>query len=352
MPFIVKIKKQLALYELTVDLETEAGILAVIGGSGSGKSMTLKCIAGIETPDSGFISLNGRVLYDSSKKINLPPQKRNVGYLFQEYALFPTMTAAENISIVMKQKNPVQVQKWMEEYGLGDYADSYPDHLSGGQKQRLAMIRMLAAEPQCILLDEPFSALDEHIKRKMEREVMEMLHDFDKPILFVSHNQEEVYRLADRIGSMENGRFSPIREKRAFFAEPQTVGQAKLVGCNNISEIDWISEDRVYAKDWNLSLRVPFTELEEQKKYRAIAIYPGDITLYSEDAILEEKQVRNKISVKSCSTEEELHSWAVSCQIDGTDAELMMLLSKEKMPSVPEKITEIFVDGGKIHLLQ
>ena len=120
MPFIVKIKKQLALYELTVDLETEAGILAVIGGSGSGKSMTLKCIAGIETPDSGFISLNGRVLYDSSKKINLPPQKRNVGYLFQEYALFPTMTAAENISIVMKQKNPVQVQKWLEEYGLGD----------------------------------------------------------------------------------------------------------------------------------------------------------------------------------------------------------------------------------------
>ena len=83
---------------------------------------------------------------------------------------------------------------------------------------------------------------------------MEMLHDFDKPILFVSHNQEEVYRLADRIGSMENGRFSPIREKRGFFAEPQTVGQAKLVGCNNISEIDWISEDRVYAKDWNLSL--------------------------------------------------------------------------------------------------
>ena len=241
MPFIVKIKKQLALYELTVDLETEAGILAVIGGSGSGKSMTLKCIAGIETPDSGFISLNGRVLYDSSKKINLPPQKRNVGYLFQEYALFPTMTAAENISIVMKQKNPVQVQKWLEEYGLGDYADSYPDHLSGGQKQRLAMIRMLAAEPQCILLDEPFSALDEHIKRKMEREVMEMLHDFVKPILFVSHNQEEVYRLADRIASMENGRFSPIREKRAFFAEPQTVGQAKLVGCNNISEIDWIS---------------------------------------------------------------------------------------------------------------
>ena len=107
------------------------------------------------------------------------------------------------------------------------------------------------------------------------------------------------WKTADSVRSVKRGR---------FFAEPQTVGQAKLVGCNNISEIDWISEDRVYAKDWNLSLRVPFTEPEEQKKYRAIAIYPGDITLYSEDAILEEKQVRNKISVnpaaskKNCTT--------------------------------------------------
>lgn len=351
MSFIVKIKKQLALYELSVDLETEAGILAVIGGSGSGKSMTLKCIAGIEKPDSGFISLNGKVLYDSSKKINLPPQKRKVGYLFQEYALFPTMTAAENISIVMKKKNPVQVQKWLEKYGLGDYADSYPDHLSGGQKQRLAMIRMLAAEPQCILLDEPFSALDEHIKRKMEREVMEMLHDFGKPILFVSHNQEEVYRLADRIGSMENGRFSSIREKREFFAEPQTAGQAKLVGCNNISKIDWISKDQVYAKEWNLLLRVPSTEPEDRKRYRAIAIYPGDIVLSKERA-LEWKKSWNRITISRYSISEELRSWSVSCQMEGTKAELMMLLSKEKVASLPEKITEICISCEKIHLLQ
>lgn len=158
------------------------------------------------------------------QKINLPPQKRNVGYLFQEYALFPTMTAAENISIVMKQKNPVQVQKWLEEYGLGDYADSYPDHLSGGQKQRLAMIRMLAAEPQCILLDEPFSALDEHIKRKMEREVMEMLHDFDKPILlfriirkrFIAwQTGSAAWKTADSVRSVKRGDFCRASDSRA-----------------------------------------------------------------------------------------------------------------------------------------
>ena len=213
------------------------------------------------------------------------------------------------------------------------------------------MIRMLAAEPQCILLDEPFSALDEHIKRKMEREVMEMLHDFGKPILFVSHNQEEVYRLADRIGSMENGRFSSIREKREFFAEPQTAGQAKLVGCNNISKIDWISKDQVYAKEWNLSLRVPATEPEDRKRYRAIAIYPGDIVLSKERA-LEWKKSWNRITISRYSISEELRSWSVSCQMEGTEAELMMLLSKEKVASLPEKITEICISCEKIHLLQ
>lgn len=202
MPFIVKIKKQLALYELTVDLETEAGILAVIGGSGSGKSMTLKCIAGIETPDSGFISLNGRVLYDSSKKINLPPQKRNVGYLFQEYALFPTMTAAENISIVMKQKNPVQVQKWLEEYGLGDYADSYPDHLSGGQKQRLAIARAIAKHPKIFVFDDSFSALDLKTDAKLRKALSNTVQD--STVIIVAQRISTILH-ADQILVLDEG---------------------------------------------------------------------------------------------------------------------------------------------------
>lgn len=202
MSFIVKIKKQLALYELTVDLETEAGILAVIGGSGSGKSMTLKCIAGIETPDSGFISLNGRVLYDSSKKINLPPQKRNVGYLFQEYALFPTMTAAENISIVMKQKNPVQVQKWLEEYGLGDYADSYPDHLSGGQKQRLAIARAIAKHPKIFVFDDSFSALDLKTDAELRKALSNTVQD--STVIIVAQRISTILH-ADQILVLDEG---------------------------------------------------------------------------------------------------------------------------------------------------
>ena len=219
MSFIVKIKKQLALYELSVD-QTEyltmnsrpkdpkyarnKNIL-VIGGSGSGKSMTLKCIAGIETPDSGFISLNGRVLYDSSKKINLPPQKRNVGYLFQEYALFPTMTAAENISIVMKQKNPVQVQKWLEEYGLGDYADSYPDHLSGGQKKRVALAAVLVNPTDVLILDEPNASMDVMTEATIYRQYYEQIRGSGRIGILISHRLGST-RFCDRILVLKGGK--------------------------------------------------------------------------------------------------------------------------------------------------
>lgn len=214
MSLIVKIKKQLDNFMLSVDMELTDEVVSVIGMSGSGKSMTLKCIAGIETPDSGFISLNGRVLYDSKKRINLHPGKRRVGYLFQDYALFPTMTVMENICIAMGHRDEEKVKGWLKRYGLEGMAYTYPNHLSGGQRQRVAMLRMLAAKPECILLDEPFSALDEHVKRSMESELMEMLTDFNNPVVFVSHNRDEVYRLAERIGSMERGVLSTVRDKK------------------------------------------------------------------------------------------------------------------------------------------
>jgi molybdate transport system ATP-binding protein len=254
MSLIVKIKKQLDNFMLSVDMELTDEIVSVIGMSGSGKSMTLKCIAGIETPDSGFISLNDRVLYDSKNRINLHPGKRRVGYLFQDYALFPTMTVMENICIAMGHRDEKKVKVWLKRYGLDGMADTYPDHLSGGQRQRVAMLRMLAAKPECILLDEPFSALDEHVKRSMESELMEMLTDFNNPVVFVSHNRDEVYRLAERIGSMERGVLSTVRDKKDFFMRPMSVEQALLVGCNNISEVKWQDNIKLLLKDWSKAI--------------------------------------------------------------------------------------------------
>ena len=154
---------------LDVDFCMDGGVFAILGASGCGKSMTLKCIAGIERPDEGRIVLNDRVLFDSKKKINLPPQKRKVGYMFQDYALFPTMNVVQNIQAGMGRKpDPKKVREYITGFQLGGLEHHMPDQLSGGQKQRVAMARMLAAEPEVLLLDEPFAALDSYLKWKLE----------------------------------------------------------------------------------------------------------------------------------------------------------------------------------------
>ena len=321
MSLIVKIKKQLDNFMLSVDMELTDEIVSVIGMSGSGKSMTLKCIAGIETPDSGFISLNDRVLYDSKNRINLHPGKRRVGYLFQDYALFPTMTVMENICIAMGHRDEKKVKVWLKRYGLDGMADTYPDHLSGGQRQRVAMLRMLAAKPECILLDEPFSALDEHVKRSMESELMEMLSDFHNPVIFVSHNRDEVYRLAERIGSIESGMLSAVRDKKDFFMRPMSVEQALLVGCNNISQVKWQDKHHVLAVEWDSVFEVTDEQIEQlamdTDNISHIGVFPQDIIISASKA----KSVlvynnKNIIRIKDYKIVEELKTWEVSCELN------------------------------------
>ncbi|WP_455721354.1 sulfate/molybdate ABC transporter ATP-binding protein [Agathobacter sp.] len=375
MSLIVKIKKQLDSFELSVDMELEDEIVSVIGMSGSGKSMTLKCIAGIETPDSGFISLNGRVLYDSEKHINLHPRKRRVGYLFQDYALFPTMTVMENICIAMGKRDVELVRNRLDRYGLTGMADKYPARLSGGQRQRVAMIRMLAAEPECILLDEPFSALDEHIKRQMETELMEMLYDVHKPIVFVSHNRGEVYRLADRIGSMEHGTLSMIREKKDFFRNPMTVEQAQLVGCTNISPARWIDETHIYAEKWDMTFAVP--EMPDETMLPREAV--GHVGIFPQDIISHQNEIEqssssgnsinvsehssasgnsihvsdhnslseNIIPIAEYSITEELSDWEVQCKLNN-DSTIIMSVPKTVKPL--SAVDQVCVK--EIHLLK
>lgn len=196
----VQIYKKLAEFDLDVSFQVDDNILGLMGASGSGKSMTLKCIAGIETPDQGRIVLNGRVLFDSEKKINVPIQKRNVGYMFQSYALFPNMNVYENISVglrVRKVKDvDIVVQKVMQQFRIFELASRYPKQLSGGQRQRVALARLMAYEPDVLLLDEPFSALDEDLKEDLLQELKSELQ-ISKPVIFVSHDKEEVNYLCD-----------------------------------------------------------------------------------------------------------------------------------------------------------
>lgn len=196
----VQIYKKLAEFDLDISFQVDDNILGLMGASGSGKSMTLKCIAGIETPDQGRIVLNGRVLFDSEKKINVPIQKRNVGYMFQNYALFPNMNVYENISVGLRARKvkdvDIVVQKVMQQFRIFELASRYPKQLSGGQRQRVALARLMAYEPDVLLLDEPFSALDEDLKEDLLQKLKSELQ-ISKPVIFVSHDKEEVNYLCD-----------------------------------------------------------------------------------------------------------------------------------------------------------
>ena len=201
MSLLVDIKKDFGRFRLDAAFETDSGsVMGLLGASGCGKSVTLKCVAGIEKPDEGRIVLDGRVLFDSVKRIDLTPQQRRVGYLFQNYALFPNMTLAQNIAVGVRDraKRKETVARLVKAFYLEGSEGKYPRQLSGGQQQRTALARILASEPEALLLDEPFSALDSYLKWQVELELAELLDTFPGPVLFVTHDRDEVHRLADR----------------------------------------------------------------------------------------------------------------------------------------------------------
>ena len=253
MDLLVSIKKILRDFVLEVNFSTENEIFALLGASGCGKSMTLKCIAGIQTPDAGKIILNGRILFDSEKKINLPPQQRKVGYLFQNYALFPNMTVAENI--LFAEKNFAKLEENLKKFKISELRNAYPAELSGGQQQRVALARILNSNAEILLLDEPFSALDSHLKWNLELEIAEILKNYGSAVL-VSHNRGEVFRLANKIAVMNRGKILEINSKQRLFENPQSYSAAILTGCKNISAAKKISEKKIFAEDWQIELAV------------------------------------------------------------------------------------------------
>ena len=260
MALSVDIEKRLGNFNLQVKFETEDQVLALLGASGCGKSMTLKCIAGIETPDKGKIVLDGKVLFDSEKKINLTPQKRNVGYLFQQYALFPNMTVWQNIACGVrdkKRRNTV-IPEIIKKMHLEGLEEKKPHQLSGGQQQRVALARILVNEPQVLLLDEPFSALDSHLRWELERELLSTLREFDGTVLFVSHDRDEVYRIADNIAVYDQGRIDRMGDKWDVFQNPVTRSAALLTGCKNIAPAVF-ENGTARVSDWGLTLKVDCT---------------------------------------------------------------------------------------------
>lgn len=257
MKLRVDIMKKFGDFRLDVQLEaSESGALALLGASGSGRSLTLRCIAGLTTPDEGRILLDGDTLFDSARHINLTPQQRNVGILFPRYALFPHMSVRENIESAVLPRSERQrvAETKLRQFRLEEVAESRPAQLSVIERQRTALARLSASEPSVVLLDAPLSAFDSFARSELEQELSDFLSGFEGPVVWGSHDRGEVYRNCPYVCVLENGLSQDIISSERLLSRPGTEGAARLSGCKNI--VSAIARhNAVFIPDWGVTLR-------------------------------------------------------------------------------------------------
>ncbi|WP_049690173.1 sulfate/molybdate ABC transporter ATP-binding protein [Anaerococcus jeddahensis] len=318
----VDIKKNFGNFKLDAKFTNENGILGILGASGSGKSLTLKAIAGIIKPDYGKIILNGRILFDKEKKINIPTKDRKVAYLFQDYALFPNMTVYENIQTGLRGKNKnfeKIINKKLEELHIDHIKNKRPDMISGGEKQRAALARILVNEPEILLLDEPYSAIDGYLRWSIELEVRKIIEEYKIPTLFVSHDRDEIYRMCDDIVIMANGKSESKKSTKELFHNPETMAGAELSGCKNFSEIEKIGENSYKLKAWDLDL---YLEKDYDEKF--IGIRGHDIE------ISKNKKEKNSYEVEILKEIEETFNTCLIIRKKDSQGQMTVFLDKEK----------------------
>ena len=259
MTLEVQIEKKLADFTLDVAFRATETPLSILGASGAGKSMLLRCIAGLERPGRGRIALNDRILFDSAQRVGIPARERRIGMLFQHYALFPHRTVAQNIAFGLndlpRDEQAARTASLVSRTRLAGLEQRYPRELSGGEQQRTALARALAIQPEALLLDEPLSALDTHLRSQVEAQLQETFASFRRPTLLVTHNMEEAYRLGEQLLVLARGRLAAFGPKEEIFRRPPSSEVARLTGCKNISRAQPNPDGTLQALDWNCQLR-------------------------------------------------------------------------------------------------
>jgi molybdate transport system ATP-binding protein len=205
-------------------------LIALFGPSGAGKTTLLRILAGLVKPDKGRITAGNKVWFDSAVKLDLPPQKRNIGYMFQDYALFPNMTVEENIVFAHPENNRKEVSSLIRTFGLDEFAKRKPAGLSGGQKQRVALARAIASKPSLMLLDEPLSALDAEMRISLQDEILKAHKLFGATTLLVTHDMNEVFRLAGKVICLENGKVKSTGSPEKVFSDTSISGKFQVTG--------------------------------------------------------------------------------------------------------------------------
>ena len=312
MSLEVCVEKKLNGFTLRSEFTAGNTATALLGASGCGKSMTLRCIAGIVKPDQGRIVLDGTVLFDSEQHIDLPPQQRGVGLLFQNYALFPNMTVEQNILCGLKAEKDKAARKarceeMLRAMRLEELANRRPAELSGGQQQRTALARILVGKPKILMLDEPFSALDSYLREEVEGEVGSLLAGFTGTALLVTHNRDEAYRLCPNMVVMDKGRVLRTGATKAVFADPGSTAAARLTGCKNILPCTRVDAHTVRLDGCGLLLT---TALPVPEGCTAVGIRAHDFAPCAADA-------QNALPVTAVSTSENPFDWNLILQLPG-----------------------------------
>jgi molybdate transport system permease protein len=298
----VQITKRLADFSLDVAFQAGENPLSILGASGAGKSMLLRCVAGIESPDRGRIVLNDRVIFDSEKKIAVPARERRVGMLFQNYALFPHRTVAENLSFGIEDEDRAgrdgKIASLVSRMHLGGLETRFPRELSGGEQQRVALARALAIEPEALLLDEPLAALDTHLRSQVETQLQNTFAAYKRPTLLVTHNIEEAYRLGEELLVLARGKVVAYGPKEKIFQRPPTAEVARLTGCKNISRAKMNSDGSVEALDWGCRVQVANSP-EKEPNYIGIRAHHINFTETNEAKVENENVFACRLSQSS-----------------------------------------------------
>lgn len=261
----VDIVKRFEGFTLEMAFEADDEALGLLGASGCGKSLTLRCIAGVEEPDEGRIVVDGRMFFDrvpgKRPRVNLRARERRTALLFQSYQLFPNLRVQDNIAAgiakdVAAGERDARVQRQLRRFGLTGLERRYPAQLSGGQQQRVALARMLASEPDILMLDEPFSALDPHLKSELEQDLLALFERFEGSVLYVSHDIDEAYRFCDRIAVVNDGRIDELGPKRQVINEPSSLAAIKLSGCKNTTQAEFVDAHTVRLPQWGVTMQV------------------------------------------------------------------------------------------------
>ncbi|MCG5501086.1 ABC transporter ATP-binding protein [Ectothiorhodospira lacustris] len=256
------------------------GVTALLGPSGCGKTTLLRLLAGLERPGDGVIQRGDRIWFDSSRRVHLPTRRRRVGFMFQQYALFPHLTVAGNIAFGLPSKRDhlARVNLWLERLHLQGLERRYPGSLSGGQKQRVALARALAPEPDVLLLDEPFSAVDQGLRRDLRLLFQEVIAAQGIPVIVVTHDLDDARYIADRAGVMIQGRLRRLGPTEQVFAQPGDVQVAQVLGWSNLLPVAGVDQGHAWG-GWG---RLPLPASARGRHLDRLAVHPEGPRLVSD----------------------------------------------------------------------